>query len=1163
VNAQDSRATILGKVTDPSGAAAPRAHVDVVNQATSVVTSGTTNEQGNYSVPYLMPGVYSLSVELAGFKKYVRQGLELRVDDKLTLDVGLSIGASTESITVANEMPLIETNSPALGGITEHKSIVDLPLSGGNAMTLVRLAAGSVNTGAPNHPSLLAGVGAINAYTVDGTPANTTEYNVDGASVMTGRWPAFLPPEDMIDEFKVSTATYDAADGRSSGSSINVSLRSGTNQFHGTLYEYHSDIALFGIDMFQRQTLYNPATGPVTHAKDRSVNPQFVINRPGGSIGGPLVLPHYNGRNRTFWMFAFEDFVRPATEPGGIYRTVPTDAERKGDFSTLLPLGSSYQIYDPATTTATAGGRYSRQPFPGNIIPQSRLDPTAQKLLAYYPQAMLQTPDGENNYVFPSQSRNIFQTYNARVDEVISDRQHLSGKVNFAKQQFISGENLPPAQGIDTQGDINWRINHMIGLDHVITVTPHLVINTRYDVNYQTIADFPMSQNLNLSNLGFSQALTALVPTQYASFPSLSVQGMTTLGGQANDYSTTNFHVAGSQLYWTHGSHNVKAGVDFRLFRSSAYNWAGMNPSLSFGTTYTNGPVDNSPGAPIGQGLAAFLLGIPSSGSVAVNPSSAIQSWYLGEYVQDDWRATSRLTVNLGVRLEHESPVTERYDRAVGTFAFGTASPIASAAIAAYTANPPSASISNPGIAIPASQFSVNGGATFVGAGGQSRNLWGVNAINVSPRIGLAYTLNPKTVLRAGYGIYVLPQGADVVYQNGTTRQAGFSRTTSLVPTLDNGLTFSASLANPFPSGYLTPLGSQGGLSTNIGNAITVSNPKLPHAYSQRWSFTVQRQLPKNIVFEASYVGNRNTDQVVAQSLDALPAKYLSTSPVRDQATINLLTTQVPNPFFGLVPTGTSLATQKVALSQLLLPYPQFTGVTMDEPTGFSWYHSLQTRMERRFANGFTVQGNYTWSKLMSALSFQNAFATVPTRSIDGSDRPQVFNLTGIYEFPFGRGKPLLSSAHGIFGHIVSGWQMQATYEAESGTPISFGNIPFSGSLQNIVLPSSQRSPAEWFNTSAGFDTSSADALANNVRTFPLRLTGLRTLGVNLWNISATKNFRISERVRFQLRSEWLNATNHTFLAAPNTTPTSPLFGTINSNNGYPRYIYFVGKLYF
>ncbi|MBI3211055.1 MAG: TonB-dependent receptor [Candidatus Solibacter usitatus] len=1146
--AQDVRATILGRVSDPSGAVIAGARIEITHRATNVRSATNSNEAGNYDVAYLPPGSYQLTVEKPGFKKYVRESIDARVGDRLTVDIRLELGASAESVTVTGEVPLIESASATMGQVVDHKRIVELPLSGGNAVTLVRFTAGAVYTGAPNHPSLLGAVGAINSYIINGAPANSTEYNVDGTSVMTGRWPAFLPPEDMVDEFKIQTAAYNAADGRSSGSAISVSLRSGTNQMHGSLYHYHSDVALQGIDLFQRQQLYNPLTGPVTHEKERQVNPMFIINRPGGSIGGPVRIPRlYNGKNRTFWMYAFEGMMRPTIEAGERFRTVPTAAQRKGDFSALLAIRSAYQVYDPATIAAAPNGRFSRNPFPGNIIPASRLDPTAQKLLSYWPDATLPgTADGLNNFFYPQRSRNRLASNTGRFDHVLSERQRISGRFNYTWGFFTSNLSLPTG----ANGNDNHRINRSLGLDHVITITPHLVVNTRYNINRHTVQDDPLTKGIDLAGLGFSPNLVKLVPPALSAFPTLSVESMTTLGGDTFGYSATNYHTAGSEAMWSRGSHSIHAGVDFRLFREHFYTYSGATPSLAFGSTWTRGPLDNSTAAPVGQGLASFLLGLPTGGSGVINPSSAEQSWYLGFYVQDDWRVTSKLTLNLGLRYEYESPTTERYNRSLGAFDFSAASPAEGGARVNYAANPIAE--------ISAAQFSAKGGVLFPGVGSQSRGLWASNKRNFSPRAGLAYTFNKDTVLRAGYGIFYLPQGADVA----AARQAGFARSTALNPSLDNGLTFTGTLRNPFPDGYLTPLGSAGGLSTNLGNAMSPFNPIQPHSYSQRWSVSVQRTLAKSFLIETSYVGTHIVRMAIGQQADTIPRQYFSTSMERDQRVIDLLSTQVRNPFFPLLP-GTGLAGTNVARSQLLRPMPQFTGINIDQPAGYSAYHSFQFRLERRFTSGLAIQTNYTWSKLLEATNFLNEFETSPQKVISAADRPQVFQLTGIYELPTGRGKTFLAGARGWQQHLVGGWQVQATHQAQSGPPIGFGNILFRGNLADLVLPVSDRWVTRWFNTNAGFEKDTAKQLASNVRTFPSRLTGLRAKGLNNWNISASKNFRITEGVRFQFRSEWLNATNHTHMPAPNNAPTSTLFGTIAASTGFPRQIYFVGKLYF
>ncbi len=482
-------------------------------------------------------------------------------------------------------------------------------------------------------------------------------------------------------------------------------------------------------------------------------------------------------------------------------------------------------------------------------------------------------------------------------------------------------------------------------------------------------------------------------------------------------------------------------------------------------------------------------------------------------------------------------------------FNFTTVNPIAPQVLANYAHNPVAQ--------VPVSQFQVNGGLTFAGVGGQPRQLWDASHLNFAPRIALAWQLNPNTVIRTGYGIFYVPQGVD----HNAVNQTGFTQATTLNPSLDNGLTFIASLSNPYPGGFLQPLGAGGGLQTSLGQAVTAFPADLKSAYMQRWSFGVQRQLPKRIFLDVSYVGNRGTKLAVTRQYDALPAQYLSRSPVRDQATINSLTAQVSNPFYPLLP-STGLSGTTVALQQLLLPYPQFTGVSVNEPDGYSWYHSLQTMTERRFANGVTAQFTWVWSKFMEATAFRNASDPLPEKLISDLDRTHVLHFNGIYELPFGKGKHWLSSAHGLTQVLAGGWQGEAIWQHNTGAPLGFGNSLLIAPLQNVPLPSGQQTLAEWFNTAA-FDRKSADQLASNLVTLSTRFSGVRAPGIDLWNMSGVKTFPLPERFRLQFRAEFLNALNHTNLSAPNTSPTSTAFGSITSATGNPRSIVFGLKLSF
>jgi hypothetical protein len=601
-----------------------------------------------------------------------------------------------------------------------------------------------------------------------------------------------------------------------------------------------------------------------------------------------------------------------------------------------------------------------------------------------------------------------------------------------------------------------------------------------------------------------------------------------TLTGFVHDWSAT--------MSTLLGNHSLRYGADLRLYRTFGfYGGFDVSPQLTFLPTYTNGPLDNSAVAPLGQEYASFLLGIPS-GQMTRSASFAAQNTYYAGFLHDDWKITNRLTLNLGLRYEYESPVSERYNRAVRGFVSTDPNPIAAQAIAAYAKNPISQ--------IAVSQFRVLGGLMF--AGPDDHNLWSGQTTNLLPRVGLAYRLDSKTVIRTGYGIFY-----DTIGVNRSAMiQSGFTAQTPIQASLDNGQAYIATTANPFPNGLLEPQGAAGGLSTFLGQALTAYTASRVQPYSQRWTSAVQRTIAKDLMLEVGYVGNKAIRLPVSQNINATPDQYLSTSPLRDQATINALTAQVPNPFYGLNP----IYPKTIAVADLLRPYPEFGDINITEPIGYSWYHALQVRSEKRFSHGLFAGLSYTWSKNMEATSFLNAGDPTVTRSISSLDRPQRLNLSLIYELPFGRGKLVAGDTGKGLNYIIGGWQLNSIFTHQSGAPLAFGNIIFTGSnIHNIALPSDQRSVNEWFNTSAGFITASSQQLADNLRTFPLYLVGVRGDGQTMWDLSLFKRFPLRERMNLEFRFEGYDILNHPNFSDPNTTVTSTAFGTVSSQAGLSR----------
>jgi hypothetical protein len=430
---------------------------------------------------------------------------------------------------------------------------------------------------------------------------------------------------------------------------------------------------------------------------------------------------------------------------------------------------------------------------------------------------------------------------------------------------------------------------------------------------------------------------------------------------------------------------------------------------------------------------------------------------------------------------------------------------------------------------------------------------------NFAPRIGIAWQVRPNTVIRTGYGIFYEPSGAD----RSVAIQSGFSRRTALTATVDNGAHFIADMTNPFPNGILQPAGASSGYQLGLGTSLSFFNPNLHSGYNQRWSFGVQRQLRYRMMVDLSYVGNRAVGLPLAQQYDPIPAQYLSTLPSRDQAQINYLSQAVTNPFYQLPGwEGAGLQSTTTSRSQLLRPIPQLTSLTSTDNGGFSWYHSMQLRVEKRFSRGFTLDASYTWSKFMEAVTKLNDTDLRPSRVVSTLDRPEILAISGIYELPFGKGKQWLNRG-GFIDRGLGGWQIQMIYQVQSGQPIDFPDLFFYGNPDNIKLSSSQRSVEEWFNVNAGFQRDPAQQPANHIRTFPLRFDGIRSSGVNNLNASMIKNFRIREGINLQFRAEAVDVTNAAVFATPNTTPSSTAFGQVTAmrNSGTQRRITFVGKL--
>lgn len=1147
LEAQETRGAILGRVADGTGAVVPGVAIRATNASTNVTTAAASNSEGNYELPYLLPGVYTITAEQAGFKSFRRNGVEVRIGERISIPIQLQIGEVSEQVTVTAETPMLEVANANVGQVIDAKRISDLPTAHGNPFLLMSLSPGVAFTQNPGldrpfEPTHIVG------YAMGGVRANRSEITLDGSpnTALNHRWGAgdlmagYTPPVDVVHEFKVQTATFDASVGHTQGGVTSVTLKSGGNALHGTGY-YSMLNPVLNANLFFAN-------------RNRQERGDFNYHRYGASATGPVMLPGlYNGRDKTFFTYGFEG-IRESRAMGAAYGagtlTVPTENERAGDFSALLNVGAQYQIFDPASRAAVGNGRFRSQPFAGNVIPAGRLNPIAQNVLSYYSLPNVAgTADGTNNLIRINDAEVIdYDNHIARVDHNFSSNNRMYGRFNMYKRFSNSSDWF---RSLATGGYSDWG-QHAFSIDDVHNFTANTFLNVRYSFFRLSIYQFPKPESLgfDLKSLGFPASYADAIDPGVRSFPSINITGYSSTPNNWWRYPTHNQSFE-ANLTSLRGKHMLRIGGDARQYRNFQYEPHNASTGrFVFDTAWTRGPFDNSPASPKGQGLASFLLGLPTGGGVDRKASFAAQSTIYSLYLQDDWRLTPNLTVNLGLRYELEGALTERFDRTVRGYDFQTPSPLDAQVNAKYALNPIAE--------IPASDFHLVGGLTFPGVGGQPRPLWNRDKNNLMPRAGFAYALGPKTVLRGGYGVYYGPLGA----QRGDVVQLGFSQTTELIPSIDNGLSFVADLNNPFPSGILEPPGSSEGLLTFVGRGARFFSEDPRASLQQRWQFDVQRELPQRILLDLTYMGNHGSSLEITRDFRALPPDYLSTATERDNAKINYMTEQVPNPFYPLLP-GTGLAGKTVSRSYLLSgpAFSHYSGLTSTAYDGYSNYHALQARIERRFANGWTMNAAYTWSKGMEALGQLNGYLSPLEYVISTQDRPHRFVVSGIWELPFGLGKTWLTSP-GVAEKVLGGWQVQGIYTAQSGPPLNFGNVLYRGDPKDIGLSGSERKPERWIDTS-GFERASANQLSFNERTFPSRLSSVRGDGVNSWDLSVLKNLRIQEQVNLQFRGEFLNAFNNVNFAPPNTSPTSSAFGQVTSQMGYPRRIQLMLKVIF
>lgn len=1062
---------------DQTSAAVPSANVKAINKGTGASFTFTTSTNGNYLIPQLPPGVYSLEASAAGFRGYVQDGITLQVNQSARIDIVLTVGQVSDRVEVTAEAPLLEAATAAMGEVVDHAKVQSLPLNGRNPLTLLELtpgaSVGSQFGTAPGEQNFI----VQGNFRLNGGQDLTNEVLIDGVPVDAASYgqPGFIPSLDAVQEFKVQTFPLSAEFGHTGGGVVNITTRAGTNQYHGSLFYFQRNDAVAARNFFSQ-------TKP----------PKLIRNDQGGTFGGPIV------RNKTFLFIQFEPFRQRYGLPN--YLNVPTAAERAGDFSqTADAQMRKITIYDPQTTRPVAGG-YTRDPFPNNVIPGNRIEPNALKILSLVPLPNVRGVNGSDsqNYL-PGASGKVDQNQlNGRIDHQFTDTKKLSGRAGYSS---INDEypNMLGSIADNSRGRYPEARNVMLDFNDVLS--PTLLVDIRGGFSRQnSTRRSPGAYQGGPAKIGFPSSIPDTL------FPSINY-GMGAIGSPNDNGSEIgdNYSLQGN-LTKISSRHQFKAGADFRVQQFNWYRPGFVSGALTFSTAFTQGPDPFRPSPTVGSGLATMLLGMVTSSDITNAAGMAYTAKYLAGYVQDDFRITRSLTLNLGIRYDLISPFTERYNQVVN---------FDRTAINPLTGTP--------------------GKLRFPGRDGTPRGARDWDRNNWGPRVGFAWNFAPRSVVRGGYGIF---------YTQASWNGGGYDRAATSgffarqqLSILDAVTPLPWGLGNPYPSGPPPIPTIDQAQQYVLGQYVLFIDRSDRTPYMQLWNFSLQRELVSGLLLDAAYAGSKGThlQGPISYPLNQLPYSALSLG--------NALFDRVANPFAGNI--AGPLGDPTITRQQLLRPYPQYTGVFVNLPQmGSSTYHSLQMRVEKRFSSGLTLLGSYTFSKAIlgsagghygaSSVTVQNVYNAAAEKSLDPNDMTHSAAINYTYELPIGYGKPFLTGAHGVLGKVVSGWSISGITIIHSGRPFAISNTPstsFSlGGTQrpNRVAgvspdPTAAQVANRIFINGAAFSAPARFTYGNVSATEP----HTRNPGFHNWDLTLAKETRITERVRLTFRADAFNVFNN------------------------------------
>jgi len=1106
--AQSITGSVTGVVRDPSGAVVVGTEVRLTNTGTGVTQRTSTDGAGNFRFLLLPSGTYRIEATGAGFKTFRRDGIAVEVDRSLAVPVTLEVGQVTETIEVRGGTPLLEPNTSSLGTVMDQRKVEDLPLNGRNPMGLANLiptvrgigffGGQLLSTWRMGQVTIAGGGPLANGFMIDGI-ANEKMTDFSAMSFLT---------VDATQEFKVQTNAMSAEFGRTGGGIISVISKAGSNQFHGSLFDYLRNDKLNANEFFANRA--------------GRARPTVKVNQFGGTLGGPL------RRDKLFFFVNYEGFRERREQQTTI--TSPTARQRAGDFSeTRAANGSLITVFDPLTTRRNPDNpsAYLRDPFASNRIPDNRIARVAREALKYYPEPNLAGLPftGAQNLFLLSGVPIDKDTWGVRLDYNLTSSRRLAGRYTRDKLDW----GFPNYFGnlADTDGRHIFIPRTSAFLQYTDAITPTLLLDAKIGVNRENEHSMAPGAGFDLASLGFPSSFISSIQRgrEGNGFPQFVVTDASSFGRPDSTGNPSASGTASAALTKVAGKHTFKTGVEQRSYRRSDWGTSFSTGSYGFTRSFTQGPNPLQASATGGYGVATFLLGTPTSGSVGYTTDTTVSMNHTALFLQDDWKVTPRLTLNLGLRWEYEGPVRDRYN------VFPNFDP----------------SIDSP---LKAPGLTLKGGYVFPGIEGRPRGLTAPSWDDFGPRFGFAYQVQPKTVVRGGYGIVYIPTFGP----GGTSTGAGFSVTTPMTASIDGGLTPYHTIADPFPSQnpVQRPTGTSLGAMTAVGSAAGGQIRHVYRGYSQQWNLTLQHEPWNNWLFEAAWVANRGTGLI----LNSRPLNVTSDADLASYG--SRLVETVPNPFFGILKTG-SLSTATITRRQLLMPFPQYTSIGGGNSyLGNSIYHALAVKVEKRFSQGFSVLLGYTLSKAIDNLQatgrpgavagtvVQNWNNLRGERAKSYQDMPQRLVLTTLWEIPF-------QPANGALKQVLGGWQINALTTLESGRPIAVSApITGGGNRPNAVAGVKARldepAMARWFNTEA-FSLPPSFTYGNVSRTLPdVHSDGLFNLDLSLF-----KTFTLLERCQLQFRAEAFNLTNTPTFDTPGRGLNTATFGVVTATAFTPK----------